>query len=239
MSNKQDLKILFEYFRDQMTAVPNFLETQTLEEVGQEDDWSAKDNLFHALVWASNRLEMLETLTSGKTWNEIDHGDYKDINREIFYEYRDKSWEDLGKMITTTYKRGMSYLDAINDAELGRKMENDDRAFWLILAHNFLTHPMIHIWEILQKANQIDKLIEIFGKEYTDMLRKLDRSDNWQGLVDYNYACLLSLSGQQTKALASLKNALELNPQLIEWSKEDPDLESVRDLEDYRSLYKD
>jgi hypothetical protein len=96
---------------------------------------------------------------------------------------------------------------------------------------------MIHIWEILQKSDRIDILIDMFGKEYTAMLRKLDSSDNWQGLVDYNFACLLSLSGDQLQALTTLKNALELNPELIEWSKEDPDLAALRGLDDYQALY--
>jgi tetratricopeptide (TPR) repeat protein len=222
-----------------MAAVPGYLTDEEFKEVGKEDDWSAKDNLFHALVWATRRLDMLKTISAGDSWIDVDYGDFEDANREIFKEYRDKSWEDMREMSSTTYQDGLAYLASIDESELQRKKDNDERPFWRIIADNFITHPMIHIWEILQDAGQTEDLIDIFGEKFTKMLRKLDSSDNWQGLIDYNYACILSLSGDYNKAIKSLKNSLELNPQLIEWSQQDPDLEPLRNLEDYQALYKD
>lgn len=239
MSYIKNLSALLEYFSDQMAAIPGFLDPETIQEIGNVDDWSAKDNMFHSLVWATRRLEMLNTISAGDTWDDVDYGDFEDANRDIFAEYRDKSWEDLQVMISTTYQDGLAYLTSIDEKELQRKKEGDERAFWRIMADNFITHPMLHIWEILQKADQMDKLIEIFGDNYTKMLRKLDSSDNWQGLIDYNYACLMSLSGEHSRAIKSLKKALELNPQLVEWSQQDPDLNPIRDLDDYRALYED
>ena len=65
----------------------------------------------------------------------------------------------------------------------------------------------------------------------------LDLSADWQGLVHYNMACGLSLSGTVDGALAELRQALRLRPDLAAWSRQDSDLGAVRSKPEYRTLY--
>jgi len=55
--------------------------------------------------------------------------------------------------------------------------------------------------------------------------------------VRYNLACCYALAGQAEKAMDALREALRLAPDLTEWSKQDPDLVSLRERPDYQSLY--
>jgi hypothetical protein len=55
--------------------------------------------------------------------------------------------------------------------------------------------------------------------------------------VQYNLACHYALSGEIETAIEKLREALEMNPELTEWSKEDADLACLREEPGYRALY--
>jgi hypothetical protein len=45
------------------------------------------------------------------------------------------------------------------------------------------------------------------------------------------------LTGRREIALTNLKTALSLYPELIEWSKKDSDLDSLREESEFKALY--
>jgi len=67
----------------------------------------------------------------------------------------------------------------------------------------------------------------------------LDDSPEWRSIAIYNLACYYAIAGQKEKAVERLRQALELNPGLTEWSKEDPDFASIRQEPDYQAIYTD
>ena len=54
--------------------------------------------------------------------------------------------------------------------------------------------------------------------------------------LHYNLACLEAVRGNREAALAALRRALGLRPEVAEWAREDEDLESLRDDAEFRSL---
>jgi AraC-like ligand binding domain len=54
--------------------------------------------------------------------------------------------------------------------------------------------------------------------------------------LHYGVACLEALTGERAKAMASLRRAIELRPELSSWAPEDSDLESLRDDPEFRAL---
>jgi len=237
MSLNEDLKKLLRYMEDQLAGFPDLLSPEQLDLTGKADAWSAKDNLFHSLEWADRRLEILETLERGESWDDIDYGDFDEANREIFEEHRYKSWEDLQAGIRNTYSGIAKYLDRISVDTLLSSLENEDRTFWRSIADNYVLHPMIHVWGYLVEIGYTDKLAPIFGEEFADLLLELDDSGNWQGLTQYNQACIYALTGKLEKSLTTLGKALKLNPGLKEWSQQDSDLAAIRDKPEYMKLY--
>ena len=65
----------------------------------------------------------------------------------------------------------------------------------------------------------------------------LDDSPEWIGLVFYNTACSYSLLGNKKEAIEELRKALAARPNLVDWSKQDPDLEPLHNEPDYQALY--
>jgi hypothetical protein len=60
---------------------------------------------------------------------------------------------------------------------------------------------------------------------------------DWRNVARYNLACFYALTGQKKKAMAELRESLQTNPDLIEWSKRDSDLDSLRDDPAFQALY--
>ena len=56
------------------------------------------------------------------------------------------------------------------------------------------------------------------------------------GSLYYNLACLEAVQGNREAALAALRRALELRPEVAEWAREDEDLASLRDDPEFPSL---
>jgi hypothetical protein len=54
--------------------------------------------------------------------------------------------------------------------------------------------------------------------------------------LHYNMACLEAVQGNRETALAALRTAVELKPEVAEWARDDDDFESVRDDPGFRAL---
>jgi len=64
----------------------------------------------------------------------------------------------------------------------------------------------------------------------------LDPASSWQGTVEYNLACFYALHNLPQAALDCLASAFAQNPDLIDWSKQDPDLDSLRSHPTFQAL---
>ena len=235
MSLADKLIKLIEYMKKQMIGFPDFLTPQQLEASGVEDAWSAKDNLFHSLYWSNNQLENIERFERGE--GEKADNDFEIVNKEIFHVYKDRTWQDARSMADKTYQGILDYLEGINEDRLVSTREGREQPIWRDIVGSYITHPMIHLWEQLIDAGRVDKIAEIFGDKYHNMLLELDDSDNYRGGLFYNQACLLALSGELDEAVQVLGKALKMTPALIDWSKEDSDLDALRELSEYQALY--
>jgi len=54
--------------------------------------------------------------------------------------------------------------------------------------------------------------------------------------IHYNLACLAALQGDSEEALASLRRALKLRPEVVDWAREDEDLAGLRGRPDFAEL---
>ncbi|MBN2298779.1 MAG: tetratricopeptide repeat protein [Deltaproteobacteria bacterium] len=52
----------------------------------------------------------------------------------------------------------------------------------------------------------------------------------------YNMACTYAIMGDQARALSALKKAHALNPQVVQWAAEDPDLRSLEGIAEFEAI---
>ena len=69
------------------------------------------------------------------------------------------------------------------------------------------------------------------------MVESLDTSKVGQGRNLYNKACSYALAERKSEAIQMVREALKLAPNLVEWSKQDTDLENLRDDPEFEEIY--
>jgi len=238
MSLNKRLSELVLDMKDNLSKWYDLLIPADIEEVGDEKDWSVKDEIFHNMVWADRRITILETLERSEAWTNIDYGDYEDENRTIFEEHKLKSWDEAQEHIDRSYKRILDYIDRTSEETLLNTPDGQEREIWHSIANSFVLHPMIHIWGYLVKKQDLDKLNELFGENFAKRLLSVNDSKVWQAGAHYNLACIYAITGAIKKSIEELEEALKLNPELKEWASQDSDLDSIREETEFQTLVK-
>lgn len=204
---------------------------------GSVDRWSPKDIISHVTAWRQNMLQMIqarEPESAARTLEEI-----QPANTFIYEAYRDLPWPEV-ESCTRQAREGMRALIA----DSGEKDLTDPKRFpwldgqplWRRIIGNLAVHPLTHYAQLLGDLGRKQESLELQVEAAGRML-SLDAEPVWQGVTRYNRACAYALAGLKEQAIADLRQALSLHPGLTEWSKEDPDFQSVRDDPAFQAVY--
>ncbi|HJS29728.1 MAG TPA: ClbS/DfsB family four-helix bundle protein [Anaerolineales bacterium] len=237
MADKQVLLQLIEKEYQEEESFIAGLSPEERSARGTSENWSAKDLIAHFNSWKMVLGENLRALAGGKSG----HGplDDDEENAATFEKFKDLSWEEVLAFRDRAIKLLHNQVEMLSSSRL----ESEDhfpwegsRPLWRVITSTGYTHPYIHLVEHARKngdSREAARLNEIMAQD----LIGLDESPAWQGIVEYNLACHYSQSGEPAKAIAALKTSLAMNPDLIEWSKEDADLEPLRSKAEYHAIY--
>jgi hypothetical protein len=203
--------------------------------VGTSEEWSAKDVLAHIGTWKERRAQTFITWASGEPLTSFE--DYDHINARDFEDNWDRSWEEVLALVQRGYELLVKSVSDLSEDDL-RALPQGNRTIWMRVAGVGYAHPVIHLTDYLLKSGRTGEANRVRDESFT-LLTKLDQSPWWQGLCRYNLACHYALVDQPEKAIETLRGALQLNPDLAEWSRNDSDLASLRERLDYKALYPD
>jgi tetratricopeptide (TPR) repeat protein len=205
--------------------------------VGLPARWSAKDLIVHIGSWKQRMTLILEAAARGEIPPTFDDEDV--LNAQTFEANRDRSWSevlaDAERIITALMARVREFDEEV--------LTNPDyftwrqgRPLWQPIAANAFAHSQAHLAEWHLKRGDLARATQM-QERLAAVRRSLDDSPRNHGIASYNLACFYATSGQHEKALSLLSEALRLNPDLVEWSKQDTDLESLRNHPTFQSLY--
>jgi len=205
---------------------------------GEPDRWSPKDVIAHLAAWKTRLAENLTAAARGET--PVRDEDYEAVNARVFELNRDRPWSEILEEATEASRRLVEQVENRSEAEL-RGTETlpwqEDRPLWRLIVGNAYIHVMaMHLDPLLIERGEKEYATQLQEKA-AKLLSELDESQSWQGSVRYNLACHYALAGETEAAIEELREALELSPELTEWSKEDSDLASIREEPDYKALY--
>jgi hypothetical protein len=238
MDLKARLIDILNTMREQQLAFPDYLSKEDRNQIGNPDNWSAKDEIIHITVWANYHFKNLELRLSGGTPPDPIYAEILDEkNRSIFDENKDAGWEQVLDDVRDSYDRVDDFIKRCSEEMLLEIPPGEERSVWRIIASSYIIHPMIHLWGYLQHHEYNNLLINLFGDDFFARLIDLQADQNWHGTVYYDMACMVALSGRKEEAINTLAKALQLAPQLAEWSQEDSDLESLHDHPAFQALY--
>jgi tetratricopeptide (TPR) repeat protein len=165
--------------------------------------------------------------------------DFDQVNADVFERNRHRPWSEVLALSQRAQGSLVERLNALSEADLTSAEYfpwQEGRPLWRLIVGNSYAHPISHLAQYYVEHGRVAYANQI-QTEAADLLAQLDDSPSWRGIVRYNLACHYAVVGEGEKAISGLSQALRLNPELTEWSKQDPDLASIRREPAYQALY--
>jgi tetratricopeptide (TPR) repeat protein len=195
-----------------------------------------KDHLAHANYWTERVIAQLKIALGEQNLDRLD--DFKKTNEETFESFKELAWQEIHLWSEQVHVQLVDALskfstEILDDPE--RFEWTNHRPLWNEVVFTAVYHRVQHACDILNLCGMAETVSGV-QEQFSQMMEQMDDSDRWRGTTKYNLACYYALDGKQDIAIETLKDALKLNPELLTWSKQDNDLDSLRDLSAFQSL---
>ena len=203
---------------------------------GEIDCWGPKDYLAHSTFWTERLVTQLQAAAGGEPPKKID--DFQETNEEVYDAYKDRNWEDVLAWATEVNDQLQSMLDSLSEEKL-QDSEGPEGAggqpLWQNVAVTGIYHPLHHVADVYLQRGDFSSA-QVFMERVAEDMAMLDGGDTWQGSMQYNLACFFALHDKPRQALDILEITFKRAPTLVEWSKQDTDLDSLRELPEFQAM---
>jgi hypothetical protein len=220
----------------------NFVDALSGQErarIGTLEDWSAKDVISHITARKALMADSLLAVSEARSQTGSEDLDHE--NAVLFKEYHDMTWDEVLRLAADALQRVVAHVESFGEQALARREKffpwQGERPMWRLIVGSGYIHPIAHMAEYHRNRGDREQAGRIIGEMARSMVG-LDDGSVWQGDVKYSLACHYSLLGAKAEAIRELQESLVLNPGLIDWSKEDPDLDAIRGEPEYQAIYK-
>jgi Protein of unknown function (DUF1706) len=170
---------------------------------------------------------------------ELSDDEVDGVNADVWGKNRGLSWDQVQADAERVFNQLLAMVSQYGDQELRDPAQVGwyrNRSLLASIVGNSFTHPQTHVsWFHLQRGEpaRAREIQEAMANAQVD----IDGSPGSRAVAFYNLACFYALTGEPSQAVGLLRQAFPLRPDLVEWSKHDPDLASLREREDYQALY--
>jgi len=239
VERKMLLLDLLQQAREMEMDFVDALPDQERARTGTLEDWSAKDIISHVAAWKARLADNLLAVSEGRPPTGTEDLDRQ--NASFFEEHHHETWPEVLRVAAGAFQRFLAQVELLGEQNLGSCEIfpwQGERPLWRLIVGNGYIHPIAHMAEFHRNRGNREQAGEMIGQMSRSMAG-LDEGSAWQGAVKYNLACHYSLLGDAAKAIHELRESLVLNPALVDWSKQDPDLDAIRSEPGYQAIYGD
>jgi hypothetical protein len=201
---------------------------------GTWEDWSLKDELAHVIAWQLNSLARIAALIHAEP--VPDFSDNEAINQAIYRTNHGRSLTEVAAEGERAHAALVALIQALSEEDLAQPVRFSDqepRSLAAQIMSNGFEHPIVHYADHCRRRGDLGRAAQL----HEASVAAVADWPEWYGVARYNLACFYALSRQSDKAIVELREALRLRPDLLEWSKQDTDLASLRDDPAYQVLY--
>ncbi len=209
---------------------------------GTSDNWSPRERIVSIMRWRELQTEKLAQAARGETppqWR--DDQVVNEINLRAIERYRDKPFSEVEQAAEASYAALIAQVERMSDEELtspDRYAWAEGEALWHETLGNGFWYPFNQLVTLSLDRGDRDTAAQL-QEAVVEATRKADLSAETLGVTLYNTACFYATNGWPDRALALLPEALRARPTLIEWSRHDSDLDSLRADPRFQALYTD
>ncbi len=220
-------------------ALVSSLTAEEKAAAGTPERWSAKDLLAHITYWRDRLTQRLAARARGESFSGLTDREVDEENAVVFEAHREQSWEEVQAYAERVFDQLIALVSQFGEQELTDPTPvgwYDNRSLLAAIVGNSFTHPETHVAGFYLERGDLAHARQM-QEDMADALVGIDGSPKTRGAALYNLACFYALSGESAKAIELLRQALPLRADLVEWSKQDTDLVSLRKLPEYQALY--
>jgi tetratricopeptide (TPR) repeat protein len=215
--------------RDRERRLVDSLDADARTAVGTVERWAPKDHFAHIATWAAYQARRLEARRTGDTPTQPADND------AVFLERRDEPWETIWADLMRALDDNAAGVAQVSDEELTALNPNGRSLFSLTLNNTYL-HPITHVAQLYEERGDVATAEQVQQEAVATMARLFGKGDQYANAV-YSLGCYYALHGRSADAIAQVREALTVNPQLTDQIKEDVDLVSLHDLPEYQALF--
>jgi hypothetical protein len=207
--------------------------------VGEPDHWAVKDQIAHLNFWRERTLRRLIAVRDG-TEPPGPSPDFQPENERNFANQQHTPWSEIIAESDRLFRETKQVIPQLSDAQLTEPVMIGTAEIKLSerVVSDFMEHPAEHLTQLYRERGEtaraeqqeratVEVITELFGK-----------SNTMYGYAIYNLGCFYARNGEAERAIVAVGEALPLIPSLVDWSKQDTDLDSLREIPAFQALYK-
>src|SRR5262245_61213133 len=208
-------------------ALAAYLSPEERAARGELYTWRPKDHIAHNNFWRQVAIWRLNAALDGGT--PPDTSDELAWNDRVFQEQRETPWDELVaeterlRAETTALIQRLSRDDLI---QKGRYPWQGGGSLERLILTNWYEHPAEHWAEIYVGQEELERALAVREAVASTVGELFAHDPTTQGYVTYNLGCFYARNGRAEQAIGTLREALRLTPSLVEWSKQDNDLDA-------------
>jgi len=222
---------------DSQQAIVLTLDDEDRQAIGTFSSWSMKDTLAHIVAWTDVLNIRLDQLAHEET--PVDYEDIDQINAEFFYARSKLSWSAVLEASRKAYNGLVERIRSIPEKYLidpERYAWLHGEPLWRRILTSAYVHPLIHLAYYFNQHDQAELGLAM-QEDAAGKLLAFAQDLSWHSEVLYNLACQYALSGDKATAIAKLRQALNCDATLLEWSQEDPDFSAIKNDPEFKAVY--
>jgi len=209
---------------------------------GELRAWTPKDHVAHNNFWRRDAVQRLRAALEGSAPPDTEQDDAQTllINDRVFSEQRETSWERL--VAETAVLRGetASLIQRIAAEDLTER----DRYPWQrggslkgLIFVNWYDHPAEHWTDIYLSRGDLDHALDLRQVVVATAAELFPDDRKLFSYIAYKLGALYARNGRSDDAIRSIGEALAANAALVDWARDDSDLEALRALPAFQAVY--
>ena len=231
---------LLRFARQQEQQMVQGLSEAERKAQGTTDRWAAKDFLANNLLWRQLQTRKLAAALHGEVppvWRDMEV--IHQMNSQAFARNQERPIEEIEKEADHVFAEFLAQVEGMSEEELSDPHHyawQEGEPLWGETLGNGLWHPCSQIRTFYLQNGRRQQALEL-QETMLRAVREAELPSENLGVVIYNQACFYASNGWTEKALLLLPEALQLRPTLIEWSRHDPDFDSLRSDPDFQAIF--
>ncbi|HEY1388669.1 MAG TPA: hypothetical protein VGF38_09000 [Ktedonobacterales bacterium] len=218
-------------------AVGDMLTPEERERTGTVDAWTPKEVIVHNAYWREREIERAEARLRGEALPSF--AEYLRMNTESFADLATHSWDQAIARALRATEDLIAAMERLPDSALVATAGTGDGPEGVVLLTSIISngyqHPEEHLAEIAAARGDQERAAAI-QRRILDGVVALDVGAEVTATVRYNLACALAAHGPRAEVMTLLRQSFADSPRLITLSRQDTDLDPLRDDPDFQAL---